>query len=398
MIVLGIETSCDETALSLIEIETKGGLPHVRIIGESLYSQTDIHARYGGVFPMMAKREHAKNLVPLLVELLTKTDLKQDTEKNVPSEKKDELASLLEREPELLEHFMKDIAPMKKPRIDTIAVTYGPGLEPALWVGINFAFALKTLWDIPVIPTNHMEGHISGALIDSTSSTESLPLRTIIFPAIALLISGGHTEIVEVRKNRTYSVIGETRDDAVGEAFDKVARILGLPYPGGPHISRLAAEARKKGVVSAWKLPRPMINSNDLDFSFSGLKTAVLYTTKKIPAMTESVQEQLAREFEDAATEVLVAKTKKAIREVGARTLILGGGVIANDEIRNAMRSLAVSEGVTVHIPDAKFSTDNASMIAVAGALRMLGGETGASLRDVRAKGSERLASPREKL
>jgi N6-L-threonylcarbamoyladenine synthase len=248
------------------------------------------------------------------------------------------------------------------PDIYAIAVTSGPGLEPALWVGINFAKALGLLWNKPVIAINHMEGHVLSALMEGK----------LEFPALALLISGGHTELVVMEEWLKYQIIGETRDDAVGEAFDKFARMMGLPYPGGPEISKLASLARERGIVSSYKLPRPMIHSDDFAFSFAGLKTAALYTIKKIPELTEEIKIELAREFEDAVVEVIIAKAKKALVQFGAKTLILGGGVTANKEIRRAFEEMVKEfPDTTLLIPDRLLSTDNAVMIGMAAYLNL---------------------------
>jgi N6-L-threonylcarbamoyladenine synthase len=276
----------------------------------------------------------------------------------------------------------------ENPGFDAVAVTQGPGLEPALWVGISFAKALSFFWNIPLVPINHMEGHILSVLMDrEKSSNDKVQNSNIVFPAIALLVSGGHTELICVRDWGTYELIGQTRDDAVGEAFDKVARLLGLPYPGGPQISALAelsrinaqktqVNANTNSRVSAYdshvfalKLPRPMITSNDFDFSFAGLKTAVLYTVKKIGELSNDQKKEIAREFEDAAIEVLVSKTKKALELYNAPTLIIGGGVVANTYLRNEMKKMLSAEfpDVTLLLPTHELSTDNAVMIGIAG-------------------------------
>jgi N6-L-threonylcarbamoyladenine synthase len=268
----------------------------------------------------------------------------------------------------------------------------GPGLEPALWVGINFARALGIAWNIPVIPANHMEGHVISPLL----SKEGMPKAGVVFPALALLISGGHTELVLIKNWLKYEVIGQTRDDAVGEAFDKVARLLSLPYPGGPEISKLAEEARIAHTTPQIKLPRPMLHTDDFDFSFSGIKTSVLYALRKnypTPTLDElrsplpksggagvgfipdEVKKSTALEFENAVTEVLVAKTQKAIEHYGIKTLILGGGVIANTHIRKSFQKLVEEYPETnLLIPDVSHSTDNAVMIAAAGYLNILAG------------------------
>lgn len=372
MKILAIETSCDETAISIVEASGEKN-PKFKILGNSLLSQIDIHKKYGGVFPMMAKREHSKNLVPLLEDCLKQAEmfqLKNDAKK-IP----ENLEKIFEREPELMKNFAELVPRIERPDINAVAVTTGPGLEPALWVGINFAKALAILWDLPIIPTNHMEGHIVSSLISESSKPVSVQnnKKLVEFPAIALLISGGHTELVLVKDWLKYEIIGRTKDDAVGEAFDKVARMLGLPYPGGPEISRLAAAHRTSGKISNQKFPRPMIHSHDFDFSFSGLKTAVLYAVKKIGELGQNVKEEIAREFEDAAVEVLVSKTKNAVEKFGAKTLILGGGVTANKEIRRAFEEVAAGYEISLFIPDPKLSTDNALMIAAAAYSRIIG-------------------------
>ena len=318
MRILGIETSCDETAICVLECDGGAEKPTFKVLANALYSQAKLHAEFGGVFPMLAKREHLKNLPVLLKKVLEKVG---------------------------------------ENKIDAIAVTVGPGLEPALWTGVNFSEELGKKWQVPVIPTNHMEGHIAAVLTQGE----------VKFPALALLISGGHTELVLAKKWGEYEVLGQTRDDAVGEAFDKVARILGLPYPGGPEISRLAKEARRVSLAAPFSLPRPMLKSDDYDFSFSGLKTAVLYSVKKIPELTAEVKMAVAREFEDAAAEVLVSKTRKALEQFGTPTLILGGGVSANTFIRESFKKLVEEfPETTLLVPDPSMSTDNAVMIAMA--------------------------------
>lgn len=390
MLILGIETSCDETAVCIVSATGDIASPSFSVLGNALNSQIKIHEQYGGVFPALAKREHSKNIVPLFIETLKQAKLFLKTETHISPEKIGTLKTLLDREPELFTHLKEHIFQIEKPAIDAIAVTVGPGLEPALWVGINFARALSLLWDIPIIPVNHMEGHIVSVLVNrneivddqfskilnSNSETKDHKLSTnnspILFPALALLISGGHTELILIETWGKYANIGQTRDDAVGEAFDKVARMLGLPYPGGPAISALAEKARNSEVKN-YPLPRPMLHTKDFDFSFSGLKTAVLYLTQELKVLTEKDKEAIAREFEDAVTEVLVTKTKKALEHYGAQTLIIGGGVIANTHIRKAFESLVVEyPHVELFFPTLALSTDNAVMIACAGYMQHL--------------------------
>ncbi|OHA86858.1 MAG: tRNA (adenosine(37)-N6)-threonylcarbamoyltransferase complex transferase subunit TsaD [Candidatus Zambryskibacteria bacterium RIFCSPLOWO2_01_FULL_35_19] len=397
MIILGIETSCDETAVSVIE--AKGDLKSLqfKILGSAVNSQIEIHKPYGGVFPALAKREHLRNLPLVLEEALKKADIKDDLDK-----------------------------------IDIIAVTVGPGLEPALWTGINFAEKLGKSWGKAVIPTNHMEGHIASVLFktDESESKKEQTKSRIEFPAIALLISGGHTELVLLKSWVSKETIGETQDDAVGEAFDKVARMMNLPYPGGPEISKLAEKARLEDISLEKKFPRPMLHSKDLNFSFSGLKTAVLYYLKNINevnirsaqqrgqvsesdifqnniknsnnpqkhsldrteyfsaeksppshasrapkevVISEDIKLSVAREFEDAVIEILVSKTKVAIEKYSPKTLIIGGGVIANKALRENFIKLKENyPDMEILIPEKSLTTDNATMIAAAGFIEYL--------------------------
>jgi len=349
---------------------------------------------------MMAKREHAKNIVPLLGIALKESgiiktdssdghDFSKSSNQNhkkglqISDVAKDRVKEILSKETELYEILIKDLEDGEIPSdspFDMIAVTEGPGLEPALWVGINFAKALASIWDIPVIPVNHMEGHIVASLIDAHDHDEYAELKKISLPALSLLISGGHTEIILIENLGQYKIIGSTRDDAVGEAFDKVARLLNLPYPGGPEISRLAEKARLDVAGTIFKLskplPRPMITSPDFDFSFSGIKTAVLYTMKDLakenPERAESNEVKMAMslEFENAVTEVLVSKTLRAINDYAIKDLIIGGGVIANTHIKREFTRACEKEGVNLHLPFTGLSGDNALMIAIAGAIK----------------------------
>lgn len=393
MKILSIETSCDETAISIVE--TSGKAPDIKfdVLSNITLSQASLHAEYGGVFPNLAKREHSKNLVPILKKALEEAgELKTSTE--IKLDKTADLVALLEREPKMLEQFLELIPTIKTPSIDAIAVTNGPGLEPALWVGVNFAKALSIVWGTPIIPVNHMDGHILASLLHKETSGY-LTLGKVRFPAIALLISGGHTELVLMKdlptgqsNNINYEIIGQTRDDAVGEAFDKVARMLGLPYPGGPEISKLADQA-EKSIPPIFPLPRPMINTDDFDFSFSGLKTAVLYTVKKLPKITQEEKEAIALEFEDAVTEILTKKTFSAVNKFDAKTIIIGGGVSANKKIRDAFQEKTEnSPEVKLFIPNKDLSTDNALMIAIAGYLNSSSKITGADITNIKANGN----------
>ena len=425
MRILAIETSCDETAVALLEInpvrsrspldnrsrafsrvasngvkESKK-VTEVEILGNALLSQTAIHAPMGGVVPSLAKREHSNNLIPILQSALKEAKYikKKISEKIFSKQTEEKLKKMLSHEPDLYNAFVKFVPTIQKPNIDVIAVTSGPGLEPALWVGINFAQALSLVWDKPVVAVNHMEGHILSAMLEISgmqsvkrkASEKSVhatryTLHATQFPILSLLISGGHTELVLAKKFGSYKIIGETRDDAIGEAYDKVARMLGLPYPGGPEISKLAEVARAKNIVSQYPLPRPMIKSGDLDFSFAGLKTAVLYTIKKnfkeskenVYDISNTSKMMIAREFEEAVAEVLVSKVRQALEKTGAKTFAVGGGVIANKNIRAKLSKLIKTDfpQIKLFLPAQNLTTDNAVMIALAGYFSAKGGSS----------------------
>lgn len=332
MKILSIETSCDDTGVTIME--AKGGLskPSFTVLTDQLAVQS-IHAQYGGVFPMKAKIEHEKNL-PILLEKALK-EAKLDT---------------------------------KKKPVDLIAVTYGPGLEPCLWTGIVFAQALAKKWGVPIIPTNHMEGHIISAY---GKSSGSFTIPKIQFPMLCLLVSGGHTELVLSKSLQKYKIIGKTRDDAAGEAFDKVARMMGVEYPGGPKISKLAQEQRAKNAASPFSFPRPMMYTKDFDFSFSGLKTSVLYAIQKIKKLDNAKKSAIALEFENAVVETLIHKTKKAAEKYKIKTLIVSGGVAANTHLRNEMTK--AFEGIApVIIPSRELTRDNSLMIGIAGYMQYM--------------------------
>lgn len=446
MKILSIETSCDETAVSIIEATGDLSNPKFSILGNALYSQISTHAEYGGVFPTLAKREHTLNLVPMFklanelalkktAELSptgVKNEIHQTIKLELSSEQKKQILEILSRENDLGPALLEFLDTHEIFCVDAIAVTQGPGLEPALWVGISFAKALALALNKPIIPVNHMEGHIVSVLMESndtaknptatidhpatdTSTTTKNP--TFQFPALALLISGGHTELVLSTDWHKYEIIGQTVDDAIGEAFDKVARIIGLSYPGGPKVSKLAGESRAESLRERyrtdaslgqnldknaglgeypWTLPRPMLKSPDFNFSFSGLKTAVLYAVRSklkgrtgtieapaqnseatAPHLTETEIKTLAEEFENAVTDVIVYKTQRAIEEKNVKTLIIGGGVIANMYIREAFRHLADQTSVQLFTPSISLSTDNSVMIGVAGYLRWSAKDTG---------------------
>ncbi len=387
MYILSIETSCDETAVSILE--AAADFPHAtyRVLGNGLWSQIDTHREYGGVFPTLAKREHIATIVPMLEKALAEAKL-PTTDREAATDKAT-LIEILNREDTLPDHLWSFHERHGIPPIDAIAVTSGPGLEPALWVGVNFAKALAALWNVPVVAVNHMEGHVLASVFDGTR------LAPLTFPAIALLVSGGHTELVLMRSWGEYELIGKTRDDAVGEAFDKVARLLNLPYPGGPEISRQAAAAREHNLPTFIDLPRPMLNSGDLDFSFSGLKTAVRYAVAD-KILTPDEVSALARDFEDAAIEVLVKKLVTAVENHDACSVILGGGVAANRRLRESVAALGTSlhfPDLHVYLPEVNLSTDNSVMIALAGHARLYTAMTPAVARDLRADGNRRLTT-----
>ena len=331
MIVLGIETSCDETGVALYNTAPwEEGKPAFKgILGQGLHSQVAMHRDYGGVVPELASRDHIRRVLPLLGQCLSQSGLK-----------------------------LSDI--------DAVAFTQGPGLAGALLVGSAFAKSLAQGLNLPSIGVHHLEGHLLSPLLGQTAPQ---------FPFIALLVSGGHTQLMKVTGIGQYELLGETLDDAAGEAFDKTAKLLGLDYPGGAAISKLA----EKGRVGIFDLPKPMLHSGDLDFSFSGLKTAVLNQVKKFeekkivdPSEVAQFHADLARSFVDAIVNVLVSKSEKALQQTGCKHLVLAGGVGANLQLRNALNEKAVRHGFEVHYPPLELCTDNGVMIAFAGALRML--------------------------
>ncbi len=346
MRVLAIETSCDETGIAVVEGEkTPAGFRFSLLGTSALNSQAALHALYGGVYPNLAKREHEKNLPVILKQALEQA---QD------------------------------------PKVDAIAVTQGPGLEPALWTGIEFAKHLAEERNLPLLPTNHMEGHLISSLVQKGT------LENIKFPVLALLISGGHTEFVLMKKWFKYEIIGETLDDAVGEAFDKVARMLGLPYPGGPEISKLADAARTAEIHSTITLPRPMLQQKNCDLSFSGLKTAALYALRDVGGAQKLSTDELAafaREFEDTIGDVLAEKTRRALKETGAKTFVIGGGVAANRYLRDQLQQLLLKEfpAVELRLPELAITGDNGVMIAEAALARALSGIDDTPKEEVRA-------------
>ncbi len=315
MLVLGVESSCDETGLALYDTE-RGLRAH------ALHSQIAMHEEYGGVVPELASRDHVRRALPLLEQVMA-----------------DSGAALAD--------------------IDAIAYTQGPGLAGALLVGASVANGLALALDKPVLGVHHLEGHLLSPLLSA---------KPPAFPFIALLVSGGHTQLMRVDGVGQYEMLGETLDDAAGEAFDKSAKLLGLGYPGGPAISRMA----EFGDPNAYKLPRPMLHSGNLEFSFSGLKTAVLTLVKQHPAnLCEQDKANIARAFVDAIVEVLVAKCLKALKDTGMKRLVIAGGVGANKQLRAALDAAAARKRFEVFYPELELCTDNGAMIAFAGALRM---------------------------
>lgn len=384
MKILSIETSCDETAISILEVTGTKEAPIFRILSNVVRSQIEMHKEFGGVFPTVAKREHVLNLPPILIENLKLAGMYEEKISVPDSELVNELRNLLSHESGLADEIQKIFQTLKKPNIDFIAVTNGPGLEPALWVGINFAKALNLIWKIPVMPVNHMEGHALSILLDSEKTdSQEINLSEYKFPALALLISGGHTELVLVKDWLSYKKIGATRDDAVGEAFDKVARLLGLPYPGGPEVSRLAREGVTRRDIT---LPRPMIKTDNYEFSFSGIKTAVLYLLKNFPSLDEQTKKDIAREFETAVTEVLITKTLSAINEFGIKTLIVAGGVAGNTYIKSEFEKALSGYDIKSYFPTRNLGTDNSLMIAIVGALHILSGKKFPDTQSIKAE------------
>jgi N6-L-threonylcarbamoyladenine synthase len=318
MNILAIETSCDDTAVAVINAIEDG--PRFEVLSDVVSSQIAVHEKFGGVVPMLAAREHAKNIGPVFEAALKEAGISEDD-------------------------------------IDLLAVTYGPGLGPSLIVGINFAKALAQRLNKPLIGVDHMDGHIHSNWLGRAE------LPRDMFPALNLVVSGGHTDLVLMHGEGEYEIVGETMDDAVGEAFDKVARLLDLGYPGGPKISKLALQ----GNPAAYPLPRPMLHSGNFNFSYSGLKTAVLYLIRDLGGVLSDQQKaDIAASFQEAAVDVLLQKTEKAALQHDVKTVMLSGGVSANTLLRERLQTLCTDIGVQCFVPELKYTTDNAAMIAVA--------------------------------
>lgn len=313
MIVLGVESSCDETGLALYDTE-QGLLAH------ALHSQVEMHAEYGGVVPELASRDHIRRVLPLTESVLKTANI---TLQN----------------------------------IDAIAYTQGPGLSGALLVGTSFAESLAFSLQIPTINVHHLEGHLLAPLLEANPPA---------FPFVALLVSGGHSQLMRVDGIGEYELLGDTLDDAAGEAFDKTAKLLGLGYPGGPALSKLAQEGKAR-----FKLPRPLLNSGDLNFSFSGLKTAVLTLVNQNQPLDATTTADIAWEFQEAVTEILTLKCMTALRETGLDNLVVSGGVGANSKLREKLNAATKRKLCKVSYPRLEFCTDNGAMIAFAGAMRL---------------------------
>jgi N6-L-threonylcarbamoyladenine synthase len=355
MKILAIETSCDDTGIAILEVsKPPKRSPNFNVLSNVVASQIEIHKKYGGVYPAMAKREHQRNLLPTLTRALKQAGFLVPNSKNKTINLKT-IKKILEREPELYKKLIPSLQKYERPDVDLIAVTNGPGLEPCLWVGVNFAKALSSFWNIPIVPVSHIESHILINLLENPS---------IKFPAIALVVSGGHTQLILMGGVGKYKILGETKDDAAGECFDKCAKLLGLGYPGGPIISKLAENIKPQGT-----LPRPMIGTKDYDFSFSGLKTAVLYSWQKQNKKDLPAQAGMAAEVQQAVIDVLIKKTIKAVKNFNTESLILGGGVSANHELRKQFQNKLKKESPNTKffVPKPNLSTDNALMVAMTG-------------------------------
>lgn len=333
MIIVAIETSCDDTCVAILKIENS----KLKILSNVVSSQVKLHAKYGGVWPFLAKREHQKNL-PLVFNKAQKG------------------------------------AKLLKKGVGAVAVTVGPGLEPCLWTGINFAKDLAKKMNVPLIPINHIEAHIFANWIEPVGKIFNLQFSIFkrkILPAICLVVSGGHTQLILMKDFGNYKILGETRDDAAGECFDKSARILGLGYPGGPAIASEAAKYKMQNTKCEIQLPRPMINQKNYDFSFSGLKTALLYLVKDLTKdnkkLTPEQKREIAFEIQQAIVDVLISKTLKAAKEFQAKSVILAGGVAANGQLRKQFKEKIKNLKLKINffVPAEKFCTDNAAMVAL---------------------------------
>lgn len=320
MYILGIETSCDETAASVIKSNRKAG--KINVLSNIISSQIEIHQKYGGVVPEVAAREHVLNILPVISEALK-------------------------------------VAKIKPAQLSAIGITKGPGLVTSLLTGLETARCLAYAWKKPLVEVNHIAGHIYANFIDRK--------QAIAFPAIILTVSGGHTTLLHMNAQERIKIIGETRDDAAGEAFDKAAKMMGLGYPGGPAVSLQAAKLQEQSKNSDITLPRPMLNSPDFDFSFSGLKTALLYQLQQDKSWKKRIPDYCF-EFQQAVIEILIAKTLRAAQQFKAKTVMLTGGVSANSELRAQMANAVQGKlpNTDFLVPNREYTTDNAAMIAAA--------------------------------
>jgi len=343
--ILAIETSCDETAAAVVEAKKTAGGFEIEILSNAVASQIDIHKKWGGVYPELASRAHLEAMIPVLDEALKPVNGIHDLNK----------------------------------KIDAIAITVGPGLIGSLLMGVETAQILSSYFNLPVVPVNHLEGHVYAAFCgeDQSSNDKCQKIeikKSGIFPILALVVSGGHTSLILMKDHLKYETVGQTIDDAAGEAFDKVARIMDLGYPGGPVIEKIA----KKGNESKYPLPLSMVDRKTLDFSFSGLKTAALYLTKdpRTQKKLKYDKADLAASFQKTVCEILTQKTIQAARTYQPKTVILGGGVSANSYLReHFVREVSKISGTEVLIPPKQLSTDNAAGIAIAGVLKFLSGQ-----------------------
>jgi len=385
MKILAIETSCDDSCIAIAECSAS----KFKLLSNLISSQIEIHRKWGGVYPALARREHQKNLTPLLAQALKEINALKNSKLEIRNSQLKELKNILEREEILFKKLIKFLNKYEKPKIDLIAITIGPGLDPCLWTGVNFAKALAYYWNMPIIGINHIEAHIfANDKLSIINNKKNLP-------ALALIVSGGHTQLILIKKLGDYKILGETRDDAAGEAFDKIARILGLDYPGGPAIAA-AVFSKKKNNKIIVKLPRPMLNTKDYDFSFSGLKTAVLYDYKK-RAKKERESKQyvqiMAGEAQQAIIDVLIKKTIKAAKDYKVKSILLGGGVTANKELRKQFQQRIKKENsrFKLYISSPEYCTDNAAMVAVTACFKTIKGQTLDNWQNIKAQPNLRI-------
>jgi N6-L-threonylcarbamoyladenine synthase len=343
VVILAIETSCDETAAAVLSFTDEKTWPQIKTLSSLVKSQISIHKSFGGVVPEAAARAHVKNILPVVQKALATSHCPLST-------------------------------------IDYIAITNGPGLIPSLIVGVEFAKALSLATGKPIIPVNHMLGHLYSPFFRLQAT--SYKLQASLFPIVSLIVSGGHTILTLMKNEKDYKVLGQTVDDAAGEAFDKVAKLLGLPYPGGPEVSKLAEKSK-----ASLQFPRPMINSKDYNFSFSGLKTATLYYVQNLKTkdLRLKTKQDICKAFQDAVVDVLVTKTVRAVKEYGAKSVSLSGGVAANKALRDALRLKTKDLRLNFFVPQKNLCTDNAEMVGVAAAFMLHNGFRPKNYRQIKA-------------